>query len=167
MQHCNESKIEPVNAASFGKLIRSVFSGLRTRRLGTRGNSKYHYYGIRIKPESLLNQMMEDKPPFHSHAVNSSHMTQNPSNPMSACGSSPIVASSSAHSGNNGSVGGEHNSKFAKRPHPFKSETHEACGQVSKGEFNLDVSTILNKNLHIFFLVSGRWKWSYTHISAY
>lgn len=28
--------MDPVNAASFGKLIRSVFMGLRTRRLGTR-----------------------------------------------------------------------------------------------------------------------------------
>lgn len=34
--HCQEEKLEPVNAASFGKLIRSVFMGLRTRRLGTR-----------------------------------------------------------------------------------------------------------------------------------
>lgn len=34
--HCQEHKLEPVNAASFGKLIRSVFMGLRTRRLGTR-----------------------------------------------------------------------------------------------------------------------------------
>ena len=53
-EHCQENRIEPVNAASFGKLIRSVFIGLRTRRLGTRGNSKYHYYGIRIKPGSTL-----------------------------------------------------------------------------------------------------------------
>ena len=43
-----------MNAASFGKLIRSVFLGLRTRRIGTRGNSKYHYYGIRVKPTSPL-----------------------------------------------------------------------------------------------------------------
>ncbi|MFH4977089.1 hypothetical protein AB6A40_003798 [Gnathostoma spinigerum] len=56
IRHCNENKLEPVNAASFGKLIRSVFLGLRTRRLGTRGNSKYHYYGIRIKPDSPLNR---------------------------------------------------------------------------------------------------------------
>jgi len=34
--HCQEQKLEAVNAASFGKLIRSVFMGLRTRRLGTR-----------------------------------------------------------------------------------------------------------------------------------
>ncbi|TNN10535.1 Transcription factor RFX3 [Schistosoma japonicum] len=60
LQHCNEHKLEPMNPASFGKLIRSVFYGLRTRRLGTRGNSKYHYYGIRIKPNSPLNHFIED-----------------------------------------------------------------------------------------------------------
>ncbi|XP_038075077.1 transcription factor RFX3-like isoform X2 [Patiria miniata] len=60
MRHCQEHKIDPVNAASFGKLIRSVFLGLRTRRLGTRGNSKYHYYGIRIKSSSPLNQYQEE-----------------------------------------------------------------------------------------------------------
>uniref|UniRef100_A0A183AIV5 RFX-type winged-helix domain-containing protein n=1 Tax=Echinostoma caproni TaxID=27848 RepID=A0A183AIV5_9TREM len=60
LQHCNENKLEPMNPASFGKLIRSVFFGLRTRRLGTRGNSKYHYYGIRIKPNSPLNHFVED-----------------------------------------------------------------------------------------------------------
>ncbi|KRT83867.1 hypothetical protein AMK59_4890, partial [Oryctes borbonicus] len=54
LRHCANNKLEPVNAASFGKLIRSVFLGLRTRRLGTRGNSKYHYYGIRVKPGSPL-----------------------------------------------------------------------------------------------------------------
>ncbi|XP_072847618.1 MHC class II regulatory factor RFX1 isoform X2 [Pogona vitticeps] len=59
--HCQEQKLEPVNAASFGKLIRSVFMGLRTRRLGTRGNSKYHYYGLRIKANSPLLRLMEDQ----------------------------------------------------------------------------------------------------------
>ena len=36
LQHCQTNKLDAVNAASFGKLIRSVFMGLRTRRLGTR-----------------------------------------------------------------------------------------------------------------------------------
>lgn len=36
LRHCQEQKLDPVNAASFGKLIRSIFMGLRTRRLGTR-----------------------------------------------------------------------------------------------------------------------------------
>ncbi|KAG1703687.1 MHC class II regulatory factor RFX1 [Nymphon striatum] len=59
-RHCSDNKLEPVNAASFGKLIRSVFLGLRTRRLGTRGNSKYHYYGLRVKPDSPLVNISED-----------------------------------------------------------------------------------------------------------
>ncbi|XP_055697324.1 DNA-binding protein RFX2 isoform X2 [Phlebotomus papatasi] len=62
MRHCNENKLDAVNAASFGKLIRSVFTGLRTRRLGTRGNSKYHYYGIRVKPGSTLMSALDEKP---------------------------------------------------------------------------------------------------------
>mmetsp|Transcript_30700 Transcript_30700/g.92032 ORF Transcript_30700/g.92032 Transcript_30700/m.92032 type:complete len:534 (+) Transcript_30700:124-1725(+) len=52
--HCKALGQEPVNAASFGKLIRGVFPDLKTRRLGTRGNSKYHYYGIRVKSDSNL-----------------------------------------------------------------------------------------------------------------
>lgn len=63
LAHCAGYKLDPVNAASFGKLIRSVFLGLKTRRLGTRGNSKYHYYGIRLKPTSMLNNFEE--PPDH------------------------------------------------------------------------------------------------------
>lgn len=60
LHHCAQHKLDPVNAASFGKLIRSVFMGLRTRRLGTRGNSKYHYYGIRLKPDSPLNHVKDE-----------------------------------------------------------------------------------------------------------
>ena len=59
IRHCRSHEMEPVNAASFGKLIRSIFLGLQTRRLGTRGNSKYHYYGIQIKPDSPLNDVHE------------------------------------------------------------------------------------------------------------
>ncbi|XP_034114500.1 DNA-binding protein RFX2 isoform X2 [Drosophila albomicans] len=128
MQHCNEQKLEPVNAASFGKLIRSVFSGLRTRRLGTRGNSKYHYYGIRIKPGSLLiHQSMEEKsiqgygtPPANSALVN-------------------VTSSNNSNNGNqltssNGSSNGIPTASNAQRTvgtkkHNFKPETYEACIQ--------------------------------------
>ncbi|XP_060830527.1 DNA-binding protein RFX2 isoform X3 [Bombus pascuorum] len=71
LRHCSENKLDPVNAASFGKLIRSVFLGLRTRRLGTRGNSKYHYYGIRVKPSSPLVMLNEDGTPRQQHGTNS------------------------------------------------------------------------------------------------
>lgn len=35
-------------------MYRSVFPGLKTRRLGTRGNSKYHYNGVYLKSLSPL-----------------------------------------------------------------------------------------------------------------
>ncbi|XP_070498148.1 DNA-binding protein RFX2 isoform X2 [Chironomus tepperi] len=77
MRHCNEQKLDAVNAASFGKLIRSVFTGLRTRRLGTRGNSKYHYYGIRIKPgSSLLSTTVDEKPSSNSSQYGNSSSSQ-------------------------------------------------------------------------------------------
>lgn len=73
-EHCQQNNLEPVNAASFGKLIRSVFIGLRTRRLGTRGNSKYHYYGIRIKPGSTLAKSVD-----HIQVCNNSSLNHQPS----------------------------------------------------------------------------------------
>ena len=49
---CSRRCIQPVNAASFGKIIRQQFPQLTTRRLGTRGQSRYHYYGIAVKESS-------------------------------------------------------------------------------------------------------------------
>lgn len=101
MRHCNEHKLDAVNAASFGKLIRSVFTGLRTRRLGTRGNSKYHYYGIRVKPGSgLINIVVDEKP-----SATSSHVYGN----GSGSGTTPINS----------------RKKIKANPEPF-----ETCAQV-------------------------------------
>ncbi|KAI8090928.1 RFX DNA-binding domain-containing protein [Gilbertella persicaria] len=47
--YCIANKLQPVNSATFGKLLRVVFPALKTRRLGVRGQSKYHYCGIRVK----------------------------------------------------------------------------------------------------------------------
>ncbi|KPU79215.1 uncharacterized protein Dana_GF17463, isoform D [Drosophila ananassae] len=126
MQHCSEQKLEPVNAASFGKLIRSVFSGLRTRRLGTRGNSKYHYYGIRIKPGSLLNHhSMDDKSMLGSGYGPSS----GGSGSSSAGGTLASVSSSTAgQMGPNGLGGPGHRHSGVKK-HTIKPEAYEACIQ--------------------------------------
>ncbi|XP_028401353.1 transcription factor RFX4-like isoform X2 [Dendronephthya gigantea] len=65
---CQKSVLSPVNAASFGKIIRHNFPNLKTRRLGTRGQSKYHYYGITIKETS----------PYHDTLLNNGRQaTQN------------------------------------------------------------------------------------------
>lgn len=50
--YCNSSGLPPVNSATFGKLLRNVFPDLKTRRLGVRGQSKYHYCGIRVRNEA-------------------------------------------------------------------------------------------------------------------
>ncbi|XP_064327669.1 DNA-binding protein RFX8 [Phalacrocorax carbo] len=52
MESCSPNSKCQVNAATFGKLIRLVFPGLGTRRLGTRGSTRYHYDGIAIKKNS-------------------------------------------------------------------------------------------------------------------
>lgn len=36
LRYCAHSSLDPVNTATFGKLVHSVFSNLTTRRLGTR-----------------------------------------------------------------------------------------------------------------------------------
>ncbi|XP_013388232.1 transcription factor RFX4 [Lingula anatina] len=66
LDFCATCCVDPINAASLGKMLRMVFPGVRTRRLGTRGQSKYHYYGIKIKKKSvsqtpLLSHMSEGK----------------------------------------------------------------------------------------------------------
>lgn len=103
MRHCNEHKLDAVNAASFGKLIRSVFTGLRTRRLGTRGNSKYHYYGIRVKPGSSLATTSDEKPQTSNNAqTHSNNLT---------------------HQSSTSTVG-------RPRKSTSKTESYEACSQV-------------------------------------
>ncbi|XP_023220771.1 transcription factor RFX4-like, partial [Centruroides sculpturatus] len=58
---CAKNGMQPVNAASFGKIIRQQFPQLTTRRLGTRGQSRYHYYGIAVRESSLYFQLSYSK----------------------------------------------------------------------------------------------------------
>ncbi|KAH7318737.1 hypothetical protein B0I35DRAFT_503313 [Stachybotrys elegans] len=48
---CATERITVLNPASFGKLVRVLFPGLKTRRLGVRGESKYHYVNFEIKED--------------------------------------------------------------------------------------------------------------------
>lgn len=45
---CATERITVLNPASFGKLVRVLFPGLKTRRLGVRGESKYHYVNFAL-----------------------------------------------------------------------------------------------------------------------
>ena len=116
LHHCTEQKLEPVNPASFGKLIRSVFLGLRTRRLGTRGNSKYHYYGIRVKVTSPLNQLSED----HTFAIRNHPMSLSPTGspgPHQPPQSPNTSAPATANNNNNKFTGNQPAAKRAKQVH--------------------------------------------------
>lgn len=52
LDFCRKGKLCPAGPATFGKIIRQRFPKLTTRRLGTRGQSKYHYYGIVVRETS-------------------------------------------------------------------------------------------------------------------
>ncbi|KAI8882075.1 hypothetical protein K501DRAFT_252029 [Backusella circina FSU 941] len=75
---CIAAGMEPVNSATFGKLLRSVFPDLKTRRLGVRGQSKYHYCGIRLRSgESEI--VLTSEPSTSSTALVSTTTTTNES----------------------------------------------------------------------------------------
>lgn len=52
-EFCEETGVQQTNCATFGKILRSVFPNLKTRRLGSRGNTKHHYHGIRRRKSPL------------------------------------------------------------------------------------------------------------------
>jgi regulatory factor X len=49
VSRCATERVTVLNPASFGKLVRVLFPGLKTRRLGVRGESKYHYVNFSLK----------------------------------------------------------------------------------------------------------------------
>lgn len=49
--YCDNFKLQAVCPADFGKIMKGVFPNMKRRRLGTRGNSRYCYSGIRKKTE--------------------------------------------------------------------------------------------------------------------
>ncbi|KAI0011086.1 RFX DNA-binding domain-containing protein [Xylariaceae sp. FL0662B] len=57
---CATERITVLNPASFGKLVRVLFPGLKTRRLGVRGESKYHYVNFTL---------MDDQPELREPAI--------------------------------------------------------------------------------------------------
>jgi hypothetical protein len=52
LSYCSSNSVKPLSTADFGKVMKQVYPQVRPRRLGTRGNSKYCYAGLRKR--SLL-----------------------------------------------------------------------------------------------------------------
>lgn len=45
---CAELGVRNLSPASFGKLVRIIYPDVKTRRLGVRGHSRYHYCGLKL-----------------------------------------------------------------------------------------------------------------------
>lgn len=50
-ERCGNERVPTLNPASFGKLVRIIFPNVQTRRLGVRGESKYHYVDLSLVPD--------------------------------------------------------------------------------------------------------------------
>ncbi|KAJ5169252.1 uncharacterized protein N7482_004846 [Penicillium canariense] len=50
-ENCGTERVSVLNPASFGKLVRIIFPNVQTRRLGVRGESKYHYVDLSVIEE--------------------------------------------------------------------------------------------------------------------
>ncbi|KAI1853507.1 hypothetical protein JX265_004163 [Neoarthrinium moseri] len=72
---CATERTTVLNPASFGKLVRVLFPGLRTRRLGVRGESKYHYVNFTLADDGPENaEPSQPALPFPDPASFSHHM---------------------------------------------------------------------------------------------
>lgn len=65
VQLCANFNLHPLAPANFGKVLRVLFPNLKTRRLGMRGKSKYHYCGIKlVGDQSQTGSPMSSYSPF-------------------------------------------------------------------------------------------------------
>lgn len=67
-QRCGTDRVDTLNPASFGKLVRIIFPGIQTRRLGVRGESKYHYVNLKLldDPQATVGRSLSSYPPSAS-----------------------------------------------------------------------------------------------------
>ncbi|KAF2086823.1 hypothetical protein K490DRAFT_17288, partial [Saccharata proteae CBS 121410] len=67
---CATERVQPLNPASFGKLVRVIFPGIATRRLGVRGESKYHYVDLALVDDPIDGDGPERTGSAHSADLN-------------------------------------------------------------------------------------------------
>ncbi|TFK75901.1 hypothetical protein BDN72DRAFT_355892 [Pluteus cervinus] len=83
---CEQYGIPHINTATLGKAIRLCFPTIKTRRLGVRGNSKYHYCGIRpatsAEAEWLQEYIQKSNNNAAQNSINAARLAneQDPSN---------------------------------------------------------------------------------------
>ncbi|OQD80704.1 hypothetical protein PENANT_c033G02566 [Penicillium antarcticum] len=78
-ENCGTERVSVLNPASFGKLVRIIFPNVQTRRLGVRGESKYHYVDL-----SVIEEKQQKLAPLNPQANQSVNGPLPPSRPASA-----------------------------------------------------------------------------------
>ncbi|KAH9198262.1 RFX DNA-binding domain-containing protein [Zygosaccharomyces rouxii] len=92
---CAQNGLKPLSQASLGKLIRAVFPDLTTRRLGMRGQSRYHYCGLKLVGPAQ-NSSETDTPSSMTNKVGLSATAPHSPMPMHLFPQQPSQVSTSA-----------------------------------------------------------------------
>jgi regulatory factor X len=66
VSRCGNERVTVLNPASFGKLVRVIFPDIKTRRLGVRGESKYHYCNLTLIEDQPELPMNSNKRPINA-----------------------------------------------------------------------------------------------------
>ena len=84
-ERCGNERVPTLNPASFGKLVRIIFPNVQTRRLGVRGESKYHYVDLSLVHDEDDRQQQA---PYHMMLMDQSvgGQDQQPHQPPSSLG---------------------------------------------------------------------------------
>lgn len=80
-ERCGSEHVSVLNPASFGKLVRIIFPNVQTRRLGVRGESKYHYVDLTVIEET--NNMSNVQASQEQSTFNESHGAEGRENDVS------------------------------------------------------------------------------------
>ncbi|KAJ6171770.1 hypothetical protein N7470_000837 [Penicillium chermesinum] len=114
-EKCGTERVSVLNPASFGKLVRIIFPNVQTRRLGVRGESKYHYVDLSVIEEK------QHKPAPSTIQVAPSQVPERPASALrSRSISIPQPAADTA-------VFPSPSASFAPR-FPTNSPTMDSCG---------------------------------------
>jgi hypothetical protein len=114
LPYCNENNLEPLTAASLGK-ISNVFIYLRIRTLGKRGHNKDHYCGIRIIPGSAASQLVEDEILVYCQQPTKGHCKIRSCSGVS--GTSIVEIENKCEQNSDNSVGWCHSNSLQEDPH--------------------------------------------------
>ncbi|EZF73803.1 hypothetical protein H105_04329 [Trichophyton soudanense CBS 452.61] len=69
-EKCGNDRVSVLNPASFGKLVRIIFPNVQTRRLGVRGESKYHYVDLSLIGQDAKAECDDKMDKAQDHGLN-------------------------------------------------------------------------------------------------